>query len=748
MGKQFGGNRGLKRHKSLEKSEVSKHAIKKNHVKEEARRPSLSFSEELSEDKSTGMASEEEESNGEASMYDNLLMKLRSSSKSMDDACKKRQRLLEGESDSEEDEDDGCESSSVSEEEDNEEKRMLQEQDMVDTGEQSQDSETEDDHEASETDQELDVGVNDQCSVESSACVSSFSMHLGHNLSAEEVENLAKKKWKYKWEVPASWMSNCKWMGTGDCFLKEVDASSSYGLKPGLYDHWLDVYKTSGRNDFHLSKEMSFFSLCNSYQDILHCNKKPFYHKGLEEDSSIMDAYLMHSLNHVFRTRDLVKKNDSKLAKHPESAINENLAGDSLRDHGFTRPKVLILLPLRHIALRVVQRLIKLTPSAYKVNVEHLDRLLKEFGTQEDEDNEDKDELSHDAQGNSRALKSSKPSDFQALFGGKRDDEDQFMFGIKFTRRSIKLFSDFHSSDMIVASPVRLIGKIWEAQKCKEKDIDYLSSIEVLIIDHADVIAMQNWSHVNTVVEQLNHIPSKRPRTDIQRIRHWYLNRHARFFRQTIILGYYSNPDINALFNHHCSNYQGKVKLVCEYKGVLPKVILQVRQIYERFDVDSITDADDARFEYFVKKVFPKIKDSVQGGVMLFISSYFEFVRIRNFLKSQDASFCLLGEYTEQSDISRARVWFFEGKRKIMLYTERAHFYFRYKIRGIQNLIIYSLPERKEFYPEIVNMLDGSHSMSCTVLFSRFDHFRLERIVGTASAKRMATSEKGVFVFC
>ena len=36
--------------------------------------------------------------------------------------------------------------------------------------------------------------------------------------------------------------------------------------------------------------------------------------------------------------------------------------------------------------------------------------------------------------------------------------------------------------------------------------------------------------------------------------------------------------------------------------------------------------------------------------------------------------------YTKQSDISRARVWFFEGKRKIMLYTERAHFYHRYKV--------------------------------------------------------------------
>ncbi|KAI3805580.1 hypothetical protein L1987_28095 [Smallanthus sonchifolius] len=76
-----------------------------------------------------------------------------------------------------------------------------------------------------------------------------------------------------------------------------------------------------------------------------------------------------------------------------------------------------------------------------------------------------------------------------------------------------------------------------------------------------------------------------------------------------------------------------------------------------------------------------------------------------------------LHRYTKQSDISRSRVWFFQGEKKIMLYTERAHFYHRFKIRGIQNLIIYSLPERKEFYPEIVNMLEGSHSMNCTVLF-------------------------------
>lgn len=746
MGKKFEKNRGLKRLKVPEKSDTSKHVTKSRRIQEKApRNPLPSSSEESSEEQASSVASEEEVIHREASMYDNLLMSLRPCSKTVDDACNKRQRWGEvGKSDSEEDEDDGRDSFTVSEEDNDEEESLLQEADMVDTGDQSEDAESEDEHEASDTDQEHDVRVNDHSSVEGLEFMSSSSIHLGHKLSKEEVENLSQKKWKYKWEVPAVGMSNCKWMGTGDCFLKDVNINSGYGLKQRLYKHWLDVYETSGRNDFHSSKERLFFSLCNSYRDILHCDKKPFYLKGQEEDSSILDAYIMHSLNHVFRTRDIVSKNDSKLAKHPEIADSEIFDGDSFRDQGFTRPKVLILLPLRNIALRVVQRLIQLTPTGYKVNVEHIDRFFKEFGTQMDEDNGDEDELL----GNIKAQKSSKPSDFQALFSGRRDVEDQFMFGIKFTRRSIRLYSDFYSSDIIVASPLRLIGKIWEAKKYKGKDVDYLSSIEVLIVDHADVIGMQNWSHVNTVVEELNHIPSKPPGTDIMRIRYGFLDGFARFYRQTIILGYYSNPDINGLFNRHCINYQGKVKLVCEYKGVLPKVLLQVRQIYERFDVDSIVDADDARFEYFVKKVFPKIKDSVQGGVMLFISSYFEFVRIRNFLKSQEASFCLLGEYTEQSDISRARVWFFEGRRKIMLYTERAHFYYRYKIRGIHNLIIYSLPERKEFYPEIVNMLDGSHNMSCTVLFSRFDQFRLERIVGTAPAKRMVTSEKAVFVFC
>ena len=43
---------------------------------------------------------------------------------------------------------------------------LLQEADMVETGDQSEDAEIEDDREASDTDQEHDVGVNDHSSAE------------------------------------------------------------------------------------------------------------------------------------------------------------------------------------------------------------------------------------------------------------------------------------------------------------------------------------------------------------------------------------------------------------------------------------------------------------------------------------------------------------------------------------------------------------------------------------------------------
>ncbi|VAI39765.1 unnamed protein product [Triticum turgidum subsp. durum] len=223
----------------------------------------------------------------------------------------------------------------------------------------------------------------------------------------------------------------------------------------------------------------------------------------------------------------------------------------------------------------------------------------------------------------------------------------------------------------------------------------------------------------------------------------WYLDEQARYYRQTIILSSHLTPEMNALFNGLCLNYEGKIKLATEFTGVLPKVQLEIRQVYERFDASSIGELDDARFEYFCTKVYPKIQESDEGGVLLFASSYFEYIRLSSFLKSQDASFCRIGEATSQQDISRARLWFFEGQKKILLYSERSHFFHRYKIRGGHHLVIYSLPGRKDFYPEVCEYARRISKSQVQCAF-----FSSGPIVGTSSARRLISSDKDMFVFC
>ncbi|RZR99165.1 hypothetical protein BHM03_00028669, partial [Ensete ventricosum] len=86
-----------------------------------------------------------------------------------------------------------------------------------------------------------------------------------------------------------------------DFKTKDTSTVLAYGLKQKLYDNWLGICKSSGSSDFGSSMQKIFFSLCkfccHTYRDILHCNKKPFYLKGNEEDSNIMDAYIIHAVS-------------------------------------------------------------------------------------------------------------------------------------------------------------------------------------------------------------------------------------------------------------------------------------------------------------------------------------------------------------------------------------------------------------------------------------------------------------------
>ena len=117
-----------------------------------------------------------------------------------------------------------------------------------------------------------------------------------------------------------------------------------------------------------------------------------------------------------------------------------------IRDQGYTRPKVLILVPFRSAALHVMETLMDLSGTTQQENKK---RLRKEFGVDAEEEQEEQE----DGEGNASAdLK--KPLDYQQTFKGNIDD--CFRVGIKFSRKTMKLYADFYSSDILVASPLGL----------------------------------------------------------------------------------------------------------------------------------------------------------------------------------------------------------------------------------------------------------------------------------------------------
>ena len=172
--------------------------------------------------------------------------------------------------------------------------------------------------------------------------------------------------------------------------------------------------------------------------------------------------------------------------------------------------------------------------------------------------------------------------------------------------------------------------------------------------------------------------------------------------------------------------------------------------------MSSIESSFDTRFEYFTNTILPQFKAATMAHCLIYIPSYFDYVRVRNYFKKEELNFTQVCEYTKDKKISRARTLFFHGGTRFMLYSERAHFFRRIRIKGVRHLIMYQPPVWSNFYPEMVNLMEeinqnpndsvGS-AMTVTVLYSKYDLLQLSSVVGTEQVTKMVRSNKQTHLF-
>jgi U3 small nucleolar RNA-associated protein 25 len=457
--------------------------------------------------------------------------------------------------------------------------------------------------------------------------------------------------------------------------------------------------------------------------------------RRLQDPTKLRDVVALHALDHVFKARDHIIKNNARLSQQDgDEALD-------LRDQGFTRPKVLFLLPTRQSCIKLVDSIVSICQPEQQ---EYKARFQESFGGQEDKTWDDK------------------PEDFRELFSG--NDDDMFRIGLKFTRKTVKYFAAFYSSDIIIASPLGLRNAIENSGDGKEKrkghDADFLSSIEIVVVDQASALQMQNWQHVEYIFSQLNLLPKEAHGCDFSRVRTWYLDKHARHLRQTIILSDFITPEINALSSTHMLNIAGKVKYVPLYKGAMlglpPSLPPNTSQTFLRYDSPTPAKDPNVRFQYFTSTILASLlRDRHSRGTLVFIPSSFDFIRLRNhFATSNETaslSFGAMSEYTSVRDVMRARSHFISGRHSVLLYSERAHHFRRYRLKGVQRVVFYGVPENPIFWAEIAGFLglghsgsgDGEGRGSIKAIFSKWDILKMERIVGTERVKKLVADRGG-----
>jgi hypothetical protein len=194
--------------------------------------------------------------------------------------------------------------------------------------------------------------------------------------------------------------------------------------------------------------------------------------------------------------------------------------------------------------------------------------------------------------------------------------------------------------------------------------------------------------------------------------------------------------------------------------------------------VTNFEHSAEARYKFFTKKLWEGIYHNNQGYTVIFVPHYFDFVRLRTFIKNKNAQVAFVSEYSEKKSCQRARQTYESGKKPILVLTERAIVFQKIRLRYARNVIMYGVPTsidtltdclgevfNQDRWKPLLNhklniikldrelseakklettkgLLREKHTEKSLVgLFDKFDRTNLERFVGTSAVKSVVEKE-------
>ena len=513
-------------------------------------------------------------------------------------------------------------------------------------------------------------------------------------------------------------------------WFKDVDISEVEKLI--TYDNKYDIYEKN--NFFPL-----FYKYLDSYKDI------QVNWNNLEIRTKLMKIYLFHILNHILKRKEEIELNDNidklinnntaltdnqKLNKelfrsheteflseyytkhvNPKTKLDDTYSNKdfityhkeikekyddindrdevNIKDQGFTSPKVLILVPYKKHARIILEEIINIFSNNNWKGISNKKKFKDEY------------------------------SEFDS-----NDDCFRMGINISFFENKMKLYSPFDESDIILASPLGLkLATPSDSDKAfkNNKVYDFLSSIEIFLMDFSEIFIYQNMEHLNEILSFINKPPKNNQNiVDINRIKENYANNYGEYLRQNIIISHFKCLDIDVSINEICKNINGKVLFNGPYENQPELLKKEFSEKYNymnskdyeiRYEFKILRDLKgeddfDEKFNYFTKNIWQNLYESFEKHTIIFISSTFDYLRLKSFFKKKSKSVCYISEDTDKKDWQRNRLYFENGKYKFLLYNERAHVYKKINLKFAKNIFFYSLPEDPKIFNDLIHLID------------------------------------------